>query len=245
MNKPSISLLILISAVFITSCNNPKGRAVETSEAQEVATTTSSFNFALLPDQSTISWIGSKPTGQHDGTIPVSTGSFAIDGDKLVGGSFTLDMNGVEVNDLEKGSKGYEKLKKHLKSDDFFGTDTYPIAKFEITAVTPFDKSIIKDKEEFKTAYTPATASEYVVNNPTHNISGNLTMKGVTKNITFPAAVTISESNLSALAKFNIDRTDWNLTYGDESSAVDKAKDKFIYNTVNIALEVSASGTTM
>jgi accessory colonization factor AcfC len=53
--------------------------------------------------------------------------------------------------------------------------------------------------------------------------------------------VSMMDGELSAKAKFNIDRTEWNLSYGDEANAVDKAKDKFIYNTVNIGLEVTAS----
>ena len=59
--------------------------------------------------------------------------------------------------------------------------------------------------------------------------------------ITFPANVSMTDSGVTASAKFNIDRTDWSLSYGDEASTVDKAKDKFIYNTVNLDLSVSAA----
>jgi accessory colonization factor AcfC len=49
---------------------------------------------------------------------------------------------------------------------------------------------------------------------------------------------------LKAKANFNINRTDWGLMYGDEAGAVDKAKDKFIYNTVNVGFELEAGANT-
>jgi len=41
-------------------------------------------------------------------------------------------------------------------------------------------------------------------------------------------------------AKFNIDRTNWNIKYGEEASVTDKIKDKFIYDTVNLGFTVEA-----
>jgi len=46
---------------------------------------------------------------------------------------------------------------------------------------------------------------------------------------------------VSAKAGFNINRTDWGLAYGDEATAVDKAKDKFIYNTVSVNFDIKAN----
>ena len=83
-----------------------------------------------------------------------------------------------------------------------------------------------------------------MVENPTHFISGNLTLRGVTKNITFPAAVSLDNGTVKAKANFNINRIDWNLKYQDESSVADKAKDKFIYNTVNVGFELEAGTNT-
>jgi len=80
-----------------------------------------------------------------------------------------------------------------------------------------------------------------MVANPTHWISGNLTLRGNTKNIKFPAAVSLRNGEVSAQAGFNIDRTQWGLSYGDEATAVDKAKDQFIYNTVNIGFDIKAN----
>lgn len=83
-----------------------------------------------------------------------------------------------------------------------------------------------------------------MVTNPTHTITGNLTMRGTTKSVSFPAKVSVDANSIVAEAKFNIDRTDWNLSYGDESSVVDKAQDKFIYNTVNVGFSLVANKET-
>ena len=46
---------------------------------------------------------------------------------------------------------------------------------------------------------------------------------------------------LKAEGKFNIDRTRWNISYQDESSVLDKLKDQFIYNTVNVGFSIEAT----
>ena len=58
--------------------------------------------------------------------------------------------------------------------------------------------------------------------------------------IAFPAKLIVEEGIIKAEAKFNIDRTLWGVMYGDEASVADKAKDKFVYNTVNIGLILEA-----
>ena len=244
--KINFTLLVVAVMAMIVSCSTPKGETVETKDAEEVKETASyAVSYEVQTDQSSIGWVGSKPTGKHTGMIPVSEGSFSVTNGDLTGGAFTIDIKGLEVTDLEKDSDSYNKLKGHLMSKDFFAADSFATAKFEITDVQLFVEGSVTDKEEFKTDFAPKTATQNMVDNPTHTISGNLTMRGVTKNISFPASVTMTDTGISANAKFNIDRTDWSLSYGDEASAVDKAKDKFIYNTVNLELTVAASKAVM
>jgi polyisoprenoid-binding protein YceI len=76
--------------------------------------------------------------------------------------------------------------------------------------------------------------SEYRVANPTHTISGNLTIKGTTKNVQFPARVTVSGNQLDALAKFNIDRREWNITYPGQP-------DDLIRDEIHIGIAIKAS----
>ncbi|WP_299209748.1 YceI family protein [uncultured Dokdonia sp.] len=82
----------------------------------------------------TITWVGKKVTGSHTGTIDLQEGTLIMDGNTLVGGSFTVNMTSLQVTDLEAG-KGKEKLEGHLKTDEFFGVNNFPTATFTITDV--------------------------------------------------------------------------------------------------------------
>ena len=113
------------------------------------------------------------------------------------------------------------KLKGHLLSPDFFDAEKFGTAKFEISSVEP---------------YTAAAGAASVVEGANYTISGNLTLKDSTKNVSFPAAVTVSETEVTAKANFNIDRTQWGMSYGNDKSL----KDKFISPEVNISLNIKA-----
>lgn len=238
--KSILSLAFL--ATLAWACG-PKGTAVETSDAKAVASADNATTLSVKNDVSKVTWIGSKPGGKHNGTIDITNGSISVNGDEIVAGSFTIDINTIADLDMA-GSGGQAKLEGHLKSPDFFDAANHPEAKFEVTGVKAFDAAALdSDKDEFTSENTPAKLSEILVENPTHFISGNLTMRGTTLNITIPAHVELSENSLKANATFNIDRTDWGLMFQDESSVVDKAKDKFIYNTVTVGFTIEADAS--
>jgi polyisoprenoid-binding protein YceI len=244
-NKTKIMNLVKRTGLFIAfsflvlACSKP-GETVETSEAQEVAEAEGA-TLAVDPTTSKINWTGYKPTGKHFGFIPAVLGEVMVKGSELTGAKFVFDITGLKIEDMEESNEFYGKLYGHLQSPDFFDAANHPQAVFEITSVEPFGVAAIQDLTQFPSANTPQKDSEIAPSNPTHWISGNLTMRGTTKNIKFPAAVTITDGKVSAKAGFNIDRTAWGLSYGDESAAVDKAKDQFIYNTVSVGFEITTN----
>lgn len=240
MKNLKLSLSLIALAAIVWSCGS-NGKTVETSNAQEVKNNVAASAIAVNTDNSMVTWIGSKPAGKHNGTIAIGGGEVLVSEGTVVGGSFDIDINSLVVLDLPADSEWNGKLRGHLLSPDFFDAATYGSAKFEITGTTPFVQAeLADDKSEFATDFAPAALSEVMVEKPTHFISGNLTMRGVTKNITFPAAVSVENDVVKAKANFNINRIDWNLKYQDESGVADKAKDKFIYNTVNVGFEIEA-----
>jgi polyisoprenoid-binding protein YceI len=229
---------------FFSACtSSPEGTDAEVGEAQEVTeASVEAQDYSVNTESSTVAWIGSKPTGKHNGTIPVTSGTIAVEEGNIVGGKVTMDVLNIQNEDLAEDPENQDKLVNHLKSPEFFDAENHPNAVFEITSVEAYDPSeTMEVKDEYDTEYAPVEADEYVVDSPTHKITGNLTMRGTTKSVSFPAHVEMSDNTISAKAKFNIDRTAWGLSYGDEASAVDKAKDQFIYNTVNLALDITAS----
>ncbi|MFK7782327.1 YceI family protein [Psychroserpens sp.] len=151
---------------------------------------------------STVSWKGHKVTGSHEGTINLSQGSLTFEGDKLSGGSFTIDMTTINVTDLDY-KNGKEKLEAHLKSDDFFGVNNHKTAVFKINSVTG-------DKGKYR-------------------VFGDLTIKGTTKQATFQMMI----KDNTATAKFQIDRTEYDIRYGS-ASFFDNLKDKAIYDNFDL-----------
>lgn len=222
-------MAMFASMVMFSCTSNPDSDEAEVKEAEEVNTSESAASLAVVLNESEMTWVGTKPTGRHNGTIAMKEGDFKIENGTIVGGKFVFDLNQIDVLDLEGEDK--QKLTGHLMSDDFFAVAEHPEAIFEITKVEELEEGEQMDSMD----------SEFKINNPTHKISGNLTMRGNTKNITFPARVSMDGSEIKAEAKFNIDRTRWGVSYGDESKVADKAKDNFIYNTVNIGLNLKAN----
>lgn len=231
---------VVLGLALLTFACGKSGETVEATDAQEVAQAEGT-TLTLDTTATKITWTGYKPTGQHTGIVPATSGTITVSGTEVTGGSFTFDITALEIHDMEAGTENHGKLFTHLQSPDFFDAANHPTATFEITAVEPFAAGdVIADEEEFTSENTPKANSELSPANPTHWVSGNLTMRGTTKNIKFPAAINVADGTVTAKAGFNIDRTDWGLAYGDEASVADKAKDKFIYNNVGLVLDVKA-----
>ncbi len=201
-------------AAIATACNTtPEAAEATTAEKQEAAAAAGA-SFTIDTTASAVEWLGSKPVGQHNGTFKITDGNFSIADGNIAAGNFTIDINSLNNQDLKAG-EGKEKLEGHLKSADFFDSAKYPTAKFEITGVEP----IANDSSA------------------THKISGNLTLKDSTKNVSFPAKVAIADNKVSATASFNIDRTQWGMFYGNDKSL----GDKMIRPEVNIKLNINAN----
>lgn len=214
-------ILFALSAatLVMVSCQNaPEAdQAVATETQAPVAA--AGDTFTIDATGSKIGWIGTKTGGQHIGSFLLKNGSFTVADGNLTGGSFTIDVNSLAVTDLSGDDKA--KLEGHLKSGDFFLADSFPTADFEITGVTPID---------------PATGNSKLAG-ATHTISGNLTLRGETKNVSFPAIVKIEGNTVSAIADFNIDRTNWGLSYKGPNNPADW----FIAKEVNLKLDVKGS----
>jgi len=195
--------------LFAASCNNSSSDKAETSAAQTAADTTGSKTMTVDAATTTVKWQGAHKGGLNPrfGTINVTNGMLSVENGAVTGGSFDVDMNTLKVDptsvsadETAKSGKKAADLEGHLKSPDFFDVAKHATAKFVITGIAPFDAS--KDKSLLEGA--------------TNMVSGNLTLKDSTLNITFPAKIVVTETGADVQAKFNVDRTSWNLNYGAE-----------------------------
>jgi polyisoprenoid-binding protein YceI len=151
-------------------------------------------DYRLDPAASVLEWTGRNINNRHFGRIPFSGGVIVVSSGELRSGEVTLDMTGISNLDLQDETYR-QMLESHLKSDDFFAVGRFPVATIVISGWQPI------------TGATPGS--------PNYTVQGKLTIKGITRQIAFPATVAPQEDgSLKAQAAFNIDRTDWNISYG-------------------------------
>ena len=161
-------------------------------------------------NKSALSWTGYKVLGKHYGPIQLASGMLEFAGSTLKGGDFVIDMTSIDCEDLSGGSK--DKLVGHLKSDDFFGVDNHPKAMFKI-------------KNAKKTG------------NSTYDITGDLTIKGITHSVTFPATVEVTGNMTKASADIKVDRTKYDIKYRS-GSFFDGLGDKAINNEFDMKVNL-------
>lgn len=207
--------MVAVIAASLAACNSNVKDKVETTEKQTAAITEGTAY--AVDSTSTITWTGSKPTGTHTGTFKITEGTFFVKDGALAGGTFAIDINSLNNEDLAADAESKGKLEGHLKSPDFFDVAKYPTAKFEITAVEPNTDSTKKGI--------------------THIIKGNLTLKDSTKNVAIPARVTVDSKTLSASATFSIDRTVWGMNY----KGPENPQDWIIAKAVELKLNLTAA----
>ncbi|WP_084016462.1 YceI family protein [Moheibacter sediminis] len=220
-----VMILAFAAGSFMISCKDSNSDQSITQAEQEVAAETG-VTYTLDQENSSLKWKAYHKGGLDPrfGTVK-STGTISAENGTVTGGSFVIDINSLTtdpaaVDAAKSGGKTSADLDAHLKNADFFEVDKYPTAKFEITKVAAFDTS--KDKSNIADA--------------NFMVSGNLTLKDKTVNVTFPAKITVSEMEVVLSSNFTINRQDWGLTYGAEGDV----KDWGISQEVDIELNVKA-----
>jgi len=133
--------------------------------------------------QSDIHALGAKVTTTE--TVRFSKWSGVV---QVAGGKVQAVHVDVDVTSLDAGKP---KLNGHLNSPDFFDTANYPKATFQ-------SKSIQEGSTEA---------------GMTHTVTGDLTMRGVTKSVTFPMKVAVADDRVTGETEFAINRLDWNIKY--------------------------------
>lgn len=175
--------------------------------------------YKVDPQQSKLTWVGKKVTGEHNGTVPVTGGTVLVSGQKLKSAQVEANLRALTVADLTDA--GYNaKLTTHLKSEDFFNVEKYPTARLELVSVTP------KGGDQY-------------------DVVGKLTIKAITEEVAFPATVKIDGGKLTANAKVAVDRTKYDIKFRSKSFFSDLG-DKAIHDdfTLDVALVATADGAS-
>lgn len=219
LKSKAVLFLFFTAGLMLASCENaPKGDEATITEEQQAKEATGQA-FTVDTTDSHIRFTGHGVGKNHPGKLRLSSGTVAVANDQITGGTFTININSMEME--QEGEMFREKLRPHLLSGDFFDADKFGTAKFEITKVEPYKAS---GKETS------------LVEGANYYVSGNLTIKEDTKNITFPARIDLDGNTLKAKANFDIDRRQWQMNYGNDKTL----GDKFISEIVNIELKLKA-----
>ncbi len=212
-----LSLTILLTACEDPAANKPKATTTNVSNTANALNTNAANNstatapaakgvtLAITPENSKVSFTGSKVTGKHDGGFNKFTGSINLVNDKAEDSGVTVE---IDMSSVYSDADG---LTKHLQTGDFFEVAKFPNASFKSTKIIP-------DTEKGAGNYT---------------VTGDLTLRGVTKSVTFPATITVNAETVSVNAEFSINRKDFGILYAGKA-------DDLIRDDVVIKLELKA-----
>ena len=214
MKKYTFKLLTLalVTSALISCKKNAEEAATKEAEVATEAKTTSE-KYTVDVAASSIEWLGTKPTGTHNGTINIENGVFTTNNSAIESGTFLIDMKSIVNLDIESPEYN-EKLVNHLKSADFFEVEKYPDAAFEVTGFEEKDNKTM--------------------------LSGNLKLKEKKNNVTFPVMVTTEGDNITITSEtFTIDRAKWDVKHQSKSFFSDLG-DKFINDDIELKITVKA-----
>jgi polyisoprenoid-binding protein YceI len=204
-------ILIFTIALLLFSCNESVKE--ENKNNLSAGTVSPGEKYIIDTKQTVLTWEGSMVFGfdeEHKGYVYVSKGELMIEKDSLAGGTAEIDMNTIEYGDKENKNTPV----KHLKSPDYFDVEKYPTAAFSITKVEYVDTSNTK-------------------------VTGNLTIKGVTNPVTFPAKIAIKDGIATANGKLIIDRTQWGIRY-QSGKFYDNLADGAVSDEIEIHMKIVA-----
>lgn len=184
-NKLSTIYLILIIITPLSfGCRGP----VKEENKNHASATSISLGQKYIIDtkESVVTWKGAMLIGSnnHTGYVHISKGELIIENGQLMGGAAEIDMNTIE-DETHRSNSG---LIMHLKDPDFFDVKKFPIS-------------------------TIVLARAASINGENKKVIGNLTIKGITNPVTFPATIEIKDGIVKINGKLVIDRTKWDIRY--------------------------------
>jgi len=222
--RKSHAFALAALTLFLTACGGKSTDEGKTAEEQVVAEKQGEA-YAVNLETSKVDWKAFHKGGfaPRWGTLAIKSGEVSLSGGELTAGDFVIDMQSLKVDpaSVTEKDKKYTDLEAHLKNADFFDVEKNPTADFKITSVANLEG-----------------AAESAVAGANKTVSGNLTLKGKSLNVTFPAKVSVADGNVAIEAKFTVNRADWDIKFG--TSETDPAE-WMISKDIEIGINVKAA----
>ncbi len=216
MKKTFFSFTLLFILLAVSACglkNNSNTQEGADKEKNETeGAVIEDGGYVVDTGASTLAWKANKVLAGHTGLVAIKSGELMISNGQLAPSEIVIDMATITSDE------GIDPLVKHLKSADFFNVEEYPEARLAIKSSTLGDGP-----------------GEYIV-------SGDLTIKGITRPIDFRAQANMEENRLLARAEIIIDRTNWDIKYRSGKFFQDLG-DNLISDEVSFVINLSTSKT--
>ena len=213
--KFKIVVIVALSIFLLTCAKERKKKPVDDSNQSNNAITSiiHEGSYTVNVDSSIIKWTGKEiTTDSHYGTLGLKQGAVEVSSAGIVRGNIVVDMNSIQCLDMT--GRGKTKLEGHLRSDDFFGVQSYPEAALSFTSLSA--------ETSGKIHYT-----------------GDLTIKNITHPITFSGLIRQLGNSYSATIHFSFDRTLYDVKYGS-GKYFKNLGDKLILDDIDIVAEIAA-----
>jgi polyisoprenoid-binding protein YceI len=218
MKKIFFMLILLIAAITLSACsvggaNKAPNKATLNDEEEkfgEQVVALPDGQYQLNTEDSRLAWKANKVLAAHTGLVTIKSGSLAVVNGQLGASEIVMDMTTITSDE------GIDPLVKHLKSADFFNVEEYPEARLVINSSTLGDQP-----------------GEYIV-------SGDLTIKDITKPIDFRAKANMEDNRLSAKSEIIIDRLNWDIKYRSGKFFQDLG-DNLISDEISFVINLNAS----
>ena len=221
MKRINFLAILAISAIVLASCGGRTDNRAEVIERLEAGEIPEEVTRAVIDTQaSVIEWLGQKITGSgHNGVISVGEGEIYVYDGKIWGADVVIDMNSIVVVDIIDPDRN-ARLQGHLESDDFFSVATFPTANMQVVRLEAIEGA--------------------ADGQPNYRVSGNLTIKGITHTLVFPATISHSEGLISIFADFDFDRSLYDARFGS-GRFFENLGDNLINDDINIKLNIVAT----
>jgi len=157
------------------------------------------------------------PKNRHNGFILFNSGTLSnFTAGRPTRGAFGIDMNSMRSTDKPTAA-GRKEVDDKLRSEDFFAVSKYPTATMLVKQILPEQNPV------------------------TYKVSGELTIKGVTKPIEFTIIMKQNGNTITATADINISRANWSINHQPQPTSWDflaRMKDNLVDNDISVSLEL-------
>ncbi len=182
-----VTPFLVVAALTLSACQTSSLTEVEQAPVPESNTAFSGELKQIDKSKSVISFVGKSNLVNHEGKFSDYSATVTLDQETPADLTLASIVAEIDITTVVVDAEG---LQGHLQKDDFFSTETYPKATFVSTSIVSKGDNM-------------------------YDVTGDLTIKGVTKQVTITAEIT----DEYLIAMYDLPRADFGIgndSYGEK-----------------------------